>query len=40
MKRKAEIEASGLSWDVVESIAVPEAIKTRTGDFRQKIDIH
>ena len=25
---------------MVESIAVPEAIKTRTGDFRQKIDNH
>lgn len=39
-KRKAMIEAAGLSWEVVESIAVPEAIKTRTGDFRQKIDNH
>jgi mannonate dehydratase len=39
-KRKALIEQAGLSWDVVESIAVPEAIKTRTGDFRQKIDNH
>jgi mannonate dehydratase len=40
MKRKGEIESAGLTWDVVESIAVPEAIKTRTGDFRQKIDNH
>lgn len=39
-KRKALIERAGLSWDVVESIAVPEAIKTRTRDFRQKIDNH
>jgi mannonate dehydratase len=39
-KRKAEIEAQGLTWDVVESIAVPEAIKTRTGDFRSRIDNH
>ena len=40
LKRKTLIERAGLSWDVVESIAVPEAIKTRTGDFRQKIDNH
>ena len=39
-RRKAIIEAAGLTWDVVESIAVPEAIKTRSGDYRQKIDNH
>jgi mannonate dehydratase len=39
-KRKTMIESAGLTWDVIESIAVPEAIKTRTGDFRQKIDNH
>lgn len=33
LQRKAEIEAAGLSWDVVESIVVHEDIKTRTGDF-------
>ena len=38
--RKAMIEKAGLTWDVVESIAVPEDIKTRTGSFRQKIDNH
>ena len=38
--RKAMIEKAGLSGDVVESIAVPEDIKTRTGSFRQKIDNH
>lgn len=38
--RKDMIEKAGLTWDVVESIAVPEAIKTRTGSFRQKIDNH
>ena len=37
-KRKSLIEAAGLTWDVVESIAVPEAIKTRSGEFRSLID--
>ena len=38
LKRKAVIEQAGLSWDVVESIAVHEDIKTRTGDFRTRIE--
>ncbi len=38
LKRKSIIEDAGLTWDVVESIAVPEAIKTRSGDFRNLID--
>ena len=38
--RKGIIERAGLTWDVVESIAVPEAIKTRTGNFQAKIDNH
>ncbi len=37
-KRRAEIEAAGLVWPVVESIGVGEEIKTRAGGFRQKID--
>jgi len=37
-KRKAEVAAAGLTWSVVESIGVGEEIKTRTGDYRQKID--
>ena len=40
LKRRAEIEAAGLVWSVVESIGVGEAIKTRSGDFRGKIDNH
>ncbi|MTJ82558.1 MAG: mannonate dehydratase [Telmatospirillum sp.] len=37
-KRKAMIEDAGLVWSVVESIGVGEEIKTRTGNFREKID--
>lgn len=37
-KRRAEVEAEGLTWSVVESIGVGEEIKTRSGDFRRKID--
>ena len=38
LKRRAEIEAGGLLWSVVESIGVGEEIKTRSGDYRAKID--
>ncbi|MBP0444079.1 mannonate dehydratase [Roseomonas sp. SSH11] len=40
LRRKAEIEAAGLRWAVVESIAVAEDIKTRTGDFRTLIEAY
>jgi mannonate dehydratase len=36
--RKAEIEAAGLTWSVVESIPVSEDIKTRTGKWRAHLD--
>ena len=44
-KRKAEIEGatdapSGLTWDVVESLPVSEAIKTQTGDWRAHFDAY
>ena len=37
-ERRAAIEAAGLTWGVVESIGVGEEIKTRSGDWRGKID--
>jgi mannonate dehydratase len=37
-KRKAIINAAGLSWDVVESVTIHESIKTRTGNFQYYID--
>jgi mannonate dehydratase len=38
LKQKAEIEAAGLTWSVVESIPVHNSIKLRTGSSRQFID--
>ena len=38
LQRKAQIEAAGLVWSVVESIPVHNSIKLRTGPFHQFTD--
>jgi mannonate dehydratase len=38
LKRKAQIEAAGLAWSVVESIPIHNSIKLQTGPFRQFTD--
>ncbi len=37
-KRKQEVEAAGLSWEVIESLPVHEDIKKQSGNFLQQIE--
>lgn len=39
-RRQDEIRAGGLSWEVVESVPVSEAIKTRTGAYREHLEAY
>jgi mannonate dehydratase len=40
LARKHEIEAGGLEWSVVESIPVPNEIKTRSGDWKRRVEAY
>lgn len=37
-KRRAEVEAAGMTWTVIESLPVHEDIKKQTGNYKQYIE--
>lgn len=37
-KRRLEVEAAGMSWEVIESLPVHEDIKMHSGNYKQYID--
>ena len=39
-KRVAEVEAAGMTWTVIESLPVHEAIKKQTAGFEKLIESH
>jgi mannonate dehydratase len=39
-KRQQEVQAAGLTWDVVESVTIHEDIKTRSGQYKRYIDLY
>ena len=39
-ERKRAMEAAGLTWSVVESVNVSEAIKRRAGEWREHVDAY
>ncbi len=40
MERKRMVEAAGMQWVVVESVAVHEDIKTRSGNWQHYVDVY
>jgi mannonate dehydratase len=39
-QRKAEVQAEGMTWSVVESVEVSDDIKRRSGSFRQHLEAY
>jgi mannonate dehydratase len=37
-KRKAQVEAAGMTWTVIESLPVHEDIKKQTGKYKDHIE--